>query len=125
MPNHIHLIWRQNKMNGRETPFGSLLKHTAHRLLNELKRNGNASKYKVDASNKQYKIWKRDSLAVELYSREVAMQKIDYIHANPVSGVWKLGKDDLDYFYSSARYYESGIDDFGFLNNLFILFDGE
>ncbi|MDB5201282.1 MAG: transposase [Ferruginibacter sp.] len=30
MPNHVHLIWRQNKMNGKETPFWSFLKYTAH-----------------------------------------------------------------------------------------------
>ena len=24
MPNHIHLIWQQNKLNGKETPKGSL-----------------------------------------------------------------------------------------------------
>ncbi|MDB5203279.1 MAG: transposase [Ferruginibacter sp.] len=30
MPNHVHLIWRQNKMNEKETPFGSFLKYTAH-----------------------------------------------------------------------------------------------
>jgi putative transposase len=23
MPNHMHIIWRQNKLNGKETPQGS------------------------------------------------------------------------------------------------------
>ena len=30
MPNHIHLILRQNNLNGKKTPKGSFLKHTAH-----------------------------------------------------------------------------------------------
>ena len=30
MPNHVHIIWRQNKLNGKETPQGSFLKYTAH-----------------------------------------------------------------------------------------------
>ena len=30
MPNHIHLIWRVNEMNGKETAQGSFLKYTAH-----------------------------------------------------------------------------------------------
>ena len=30
MPNHIHLIWRQNNLNAKETPKGSFLKNTAH-----------------------------------------------------------------------------------------------
>jgi hypothetical protein len=32
---------------------------------------------------------------------------------------WNLAKDYLDYYYSSARFYEIGVDEFGFLNNLF------
>lgn len=30
MPNHIHLIWQQNNLNGKETPKGSFMKYTAH-----------------------------------------------------------------------------------------------
>jgi len=30
MPNHMHLIWRVNEPNGKESPQGSLLKYTAH-----------------------------------------------------------------------------------------------
>jgi len=51
---------------------------------------------------------------VEIYSRRVARQKLNYIHFNLVSNHWKLSKDDLDFYYSSARFYEKGIDDFGF-----------
>ena len=125
MPNHIHLIWRQNNLNGKETPKGSFLKHTAHLFLKELKANGNLKHYEVNQANKNHEIWQRDSLGVEIYSREVAKQKLDYIHFNPVTGKWKLSKDDLDYHFSSARYYETGIDDFGFLNNIFNIFNGD
>lgn len=31
MPNHIHLIWRTNELNGKETAQGSFLKYTAHK----------------------------------------------------------------------------------------------
>ena len=124
MPNHIHLIWKQNRLNGKETPFGSFLKFTAHSLLRDLKLANCEHKYKVDASNKEYEIWKRDSLAVEIYSKEVAIQKIEYIHANPLTGKWRLAKDDISYYYSSAKFYETGQDDFGFLNDIFFEFDG-
>jgi len=30
MPSHIHIIWRSNQMNGKETALGSFLKCTAH-----------------------------------------------------------------------------------------------
>ena len=65
----------------------------------------------------------KETLSIEVYSRAVAKQKLEYIHFNPVSGVWQLSKDDLNYHYSSARFYESGIDDFGFLHDLYEEFD--
>ena len=37
MPNHIHLIWRTNEMNGKETAQGSFLKYTAHQFKKILK----------------------------------------------------------------------------------------
>ena len=64
-------------------------------------------------------ISKRYSLDIEIYDKKIAHQKLNYIHFNPVSGKWKLSKNDLDYYYSSARFYETGIDEFGFLKNLF------
>ena len=30
----------------------------------------------------------------------------------------------MDYYYSPAMFYETGIDKFGFLNNLYTVFDG-
>jgi hypothetical protein len=36
-----------------------------------------------------------------------------------------VAKDDISDYYSSAKFYETGIDEFGFLNNLFTVFDGE
>ena len=125
MPNHIHFIWRQNKLNGKETPQGSFLKYTAHEFLKKLKISGQSKMYEVNAANKKHELWQRDSLSVEIYSKSVAIQKLQYIHFNPVSGKWKLSKDDLDYHYSSARFYETGLDEFGFLTNLYQVFDGE
>ena len=125
MPTHIHLIWQQNECSGKETPKRSFMKFTAHEFKKHLKLKGSLEAYKVDAANKAYEFWQRDSLGIEIWSREVAQQKLDYIHANPVKGKWMLAKDDISYHYSSARFYEFGIDEFGFLNNLYQVFDGE
>lgn len=124
MPDHLHIIWQQNKLNGKETPQGSFLKYTAHEFLKKLKISGQSGLYEVNAANKKHEIWQRDSLSVEIYNRRVAEQKLQYIHANPVSGKWQLSEDDISYKYSSARFYETGVDDFGFLHNLYTLFDG-
>jgi putative transposase len=125
MPNHVHIIWQQNKLNGKETPQGSFLKYTAHEFLKKLKTSAQSHLYEVNAANKKHEIWQRDSLSVEIYSRAVAIQKLRYIHFNPVSGKWQLSKDDLGYYYSSARFYETGVDEFGFLTNLYKVFDGD
>jgi len=47
MPNHLHLIWKQNNMNGKETPQGSFLKYTAPEFLKGLKLKGENHKYAV------------------------------------------------------------------------------
>ncbi|MDP4264027.1 MAG: hypothetical protein Q8941_15975 [Bacteroidota bacterium] len=43
MPDHLHLVWRTNELNGKETAQGSFLKYTAHEfrkmLYKEDKRN--------------------------------------------------------------------------------------
>jgi len=125
MPNHIHLIWQLNGANGKESTKSSLLKFTAHEFKKKLKSTKELEDYKVQAANKAYEFWQRDSLGIEIWSRKVAMQKLDYIHGNPVVGKWQLAKDDISYNYSSAKFYEYGIDEFGFLNNLYKEFDGD
>jgi putative transposase len=107
MPNHIHLIWRTSALNGKETAQASFLKFTPHEFKKMLKHNSTElQKYAVDAHNKKYEFWQRDSLAVLLYSRQVMLQKLHYIHLNPLAAHWNLANEPWNYCYSSARYYE-------------------
>lgn len=120
MPNHIHLIWKVNEQNGKETTVGSFLKYTAHEFKKILKATDQSElmKYKVQARNKEYEFWQRDSLAIHLYTPKVIYQKLNYIHANPVAEKWQLTSDPCDYHYSSARFYEKGVVDFPFIKDL-------
>lgn len=120
MPNHVHLIWRINEMNGKETLQGSFLKYTAHEFKKILKtdKDNSLASYAVDAHHKGHEFWKRDSLAVHLFSKEIAYQKLDYIHYNPCAEYWQLAKEPADYLFSSAKYYETGVNDFAFLKDL-------
>ena len=120
MPNHIHLIWRTNELNGHETAQGSFLKFTAHEFKKMLNREGGSKlkNYEINAANKKYEFWQRDSLAVHVYTQEVAYQKLDYIHYNPCVGHWHLVNDICDYKYSSAKYYEMGVKEFTFIKDL-------
>lgn len=120
MPNHIHLIWRINEFNGKETPQGSFLKFTAHSFKKILLATtpSELTRYAVQASNKLYEFWLRDSLAIHLYSRKVALQKLHYIHMNPLAEHWQLCSTPADYAYSSAKYYEHNEKNFDFLKDL-------
>jgi REP element-mobilizing transposase RayT len=120
MPSHMHLIWQINGPNGKESPHGSLLKYTAHQFKKHLKMHdpGRLQSFRVDAANKQYEFWKRDSLAVLLFSRKVIFQKLDYIHNNPVAKHWRLAPSPEDYRFSSAPYYIYGLDEFGILTHI-------
>jgi REP element-mobilizing transposase RayT len=120
MPNHVHLIWRINEINGKETTQGSFLKYTAHEFKKMLKtdKDNNLAFYAVNAHNKNFEFWQRDSLAVHLFTKEVAYQKLDYIHFNPCTANWQLAKDPSQYLYSSAKFYEMGDHNYPFLKDL-------
>lgn len=120
MPNHIHLIWRINEMNGKETSQGSFLKYTAYEFKNILKtdKENSLATYAVKAQNKEYEFWQRDSLALHLFTEEVAYQKLDYTHYNPCTEYWQLAKDSCDYLFSSAKFYEMGEMNYTFLKDL-------
>ena len=76
MPNHIHLIWKTKAHNGKETAQGSFLKYTAHEFKKMLYTENQDAllSYQVDANNKEHEFWQRDSLAIWLYSKEIAFQ---------------------------------------------------
>ncbi len=119
MPNHIHLIWRIKELNGKETAQGSFLKYTAHEFKKQLVKEGKSlSNYSVDASNKKYEFWQRDSLAIPLFTEKVAYQKLDYLHHNPCAAYWQLVKDPVDYYYSTASFYFFGQKKFDFVKDL-------
>lgn len=120
MPNHVHLIWRINYNNPKETTVGSFKKFTAHEFLKKL-RNENPNelnKYEVLANNKQYEFWQRDSLAIPLFTKEVAFQKLDYLHKNPIAEKWNLANEPIDYKFSTALFYENGIKNYSFIKDL-------
>jgi putative transposase len=125
MPNHIHLIWETNKPNGKEMPHQSFLKFTGHQFKKLLSDKYPAwlSEFKIEAVNKQYEFWQRDSLAFPLFSKSIINQKMDYVHLNPVSGKWQLAASSVDYRFSSAAFYNSGIDEFGILTHIGAVFD--
>ena len=117
MDNHIHLIWQMMWDIDPEAVQRDFLKYTAQRIKKDLQKNHPEVllQFKVDAKDREYQFWKRNPLSVELRKHAVFRQKLDYIHWNPVkAGMCKLPEE---YKYSSALFYETGIDNWGFLEH--------
>ncbi len=56
-----------------------------------------------------HKVFKDSFDGKPIFSEKFLLQKLNYIHHNPVSGKWKLAKDFVSYEHSSASFYEDGI----------------
>ena len=121
MPNHVHIIWELNSMNGKELPDTSFTKFTAHQFKRELQANHpqilELDCFISDKNDRAYQFWQRDPLAIKIFSREIMRQKLEYIHLNPLHERWNLADRPENYYWSSAKFYETGIDDFGFLTH--------
>ena len=93
MENHIHLIWQILPDNDPEAVQRDFLKYTAQRIKKDLQKNHPAvlAYFKVDAKDREYQFWERNALSVELRNHTVFIQKMEYIHWNPVkAGICKL-----------------------------------
>ncbi|MEO7048139.1 MAG: transposase [Ferruginibacter sp.] len=119
MPNHIHLIWQIQNNYTREKIQLRFLKYTAQQMKFRLidTKNPALQDYIVNASDRQYQFWERNPLSIDLWNKDVLIQKLIYIHNNPLSGKWNLVNYPEEYKYSSALFYEEGIDIFGLLTH--------
>ncbi len=124
MPNHIHLIWEMKAINGKETPYASFNKFTAHQFQKLLRLNSPESlnHFKVEETERKYRFWQRNALAILMDSKEKVIQKMEYIHNNPLQERWNLVLTPEDYQWSSAKFYETGEDEFNFLTSISTVF---
>jgi len=63
---------------------------------------------------KKHQVFKLSFDAKLCFSESMLEKKLDYIHANPVSGKWNLASDFIHYKHSSAAFYEK--DEIGCVN---------
>jgi putative transposase len=117
MINHMHLIWQPTFAFTPSDIQASLMKQTAKQLKLALSKSDAVAleDFKVNKYDRNYQIWQRDSLSIELRTHAVFMQKLEYIHYNPVKA--GLCTNPEDYYYSSARFYATGVDSFGMLTH--------
>ena len=117
MKNHIHLIWQTLPDSTPEMIQASFMKFTARKIKLDLVQQHPLvlEKFRVNAKDREYQFWERNPLSIDLFTNHVFMQKLEYIHWNPVkAGLCFLPEE---YYYSSAKFYHTGIDNFGMLTH--------
>jgi putative transposase len=73
--------------------------------------------YATEQKDRNYIFWQRDPLAILIRDRKMASEKIDYMHYNPMQSHWQLCNDLIEYRFSSAKFYESGENEFKMLTH--------
>ncbi|MBI3950794.1 MAG: transposase [Acidobacteria bacterium] len=106
MPDHVHLLtdspYKPSEVSRR-------LKGTiAHRVIEYLKEKGYESslrklRHEEWKRHHRYSLWGHESNVFSVFSESVFMQKVNYIHQNPVRA--GLVERAIDYRWSSARYW--------------------
>jgi len=117
MDNHIHLIWQMMGDIKPQAVQRDFMKYTAQKIKQDLIKNHPAvlAHFKVDAKDREYQFWERNALSIELKTLEIFKQKLEYIHYNPVmAGLCNLPEE---YKYSTAGFYETGVNDWGFVTH--------
>jgi Transposase and inactivated derivatives len=115
MPSHIHLICRANdESDGLSRFVQDFKKHTAREIVHWVKSDNRESRadwlkqvfmyHAKPKSNKStYQVWQRSNQPKLCQHPKFIMQKLNYIHNNPVKDGWVDRPED--YIYSSARDY--------------------
>jgi REP element-mobilizing transposase RayT len=117
MNNHIHLLWRIQDEHNREDVQRDFLRFTSQQMLKVLRNTDQdvMIEFFVGARDRKFQVWERNSLSTEIWNERVFIQKLEYIHNNPVRA--KLCELPEQYFYSSAKFYLNGENDFEFLEH--------
>lgn len=117
MPNHIHLIWQMQPLIHPKHVQRDFLKYTAQQMKYHMQQHDPEMlrAFFVGAADRRYQFWERNPLSIALWSHAVYRQKLDYIHFNPVRA--GLCTCPEEYLYSSARFYETEVDNWGFLSH--------
>ncbi|MFA6057438.1 MAG: transposase [Taibaiella sp.] len=115
MDNHIHIIWCIHHPFTREQVQRDFLKFTAQAIKFDLITSHPQvlPHFSVEAKDRKFQFWERNPLSMDLWNEAIVIQKLTYVHENPVKA--GIVANPSNYKYSSAMFYETGIDTFGFL----------
>jgi REP element-mobilizing transposase RayT len=116
MPNHVHLLLH---LNDSEKTVNAILgngkRFMAYEIVKRLKAMGRIDLLTIlsESISPEERIRKKKHRVFEpsydiklCYSDKFMIQKLEYMHANPIVGKWNLASSIVDYLHSSAAYYE-------------------
>jgi REP element-mobilizing transposase RayT len=117
MPNHIHFMIYFNGNGYLNTLIGNGKRFMAYEIisvLQSMEKNTILARLKKEVSifeylrGKLHQVWERTVDIKECRTERFALQKLNYIHINPMKGKWKLCETIIDYPHSSAIFYVTG-----------------
>ncbi len=111
------MIWQIQSGHEREAVQRDFLKYTSQSIIRDLKKNHPKvlERFYVEAKDRKYQLWERNPLSIDLWTKEVFMQKMEYIHYSPVAVGLCIYPEE--YKYSSAKFYETGMDEFDIITH--------
>ena len=119
MPNHFHAIIHLrneksslNKLvaNGKRFMAYEIVKRLQEKKEDAILERLALGVSKTDKKKGQkHRVFETSFDAKYVESDKFILQKLDYIHHNPVTGKWNLAAEFTDYEHSSASYYELGV----------------
>ena len=107
MPDHLHLLTDQPKTSAEVLRYVKGL--TARRVIDYVKeKNYESSLKKLQHDDwkreHKYSLWQQEKNVFSIFSERMFMQKVNYIHLNPVRA--ELVERAIDYPWSSARIWQ-------------------
>jgi REP element-mobilizing transposase RayT len=116
MPNHMHfLIYIPDQAPPVNKLIGNGKRFMAYEIVKRLKQKNETGILQKLSScvpererrkNKLHNVFEPSFDAKAIVTEKFLVQKLNYIHANPISGKWDLVNDYRKYPYSSAGFYE-------------------
>ncbi|NTS39568.1 hypothetical protein HRG84_01505 [Flavisolibacter sp. BT320] len=118
MPNHVHLLlYFCATGQPLNTVIGNGKRFIGYEIIRRLKAKGADAVLHLlkegvspveSKKGKLHQLW-QDTFDVKVCRTEkFILQKLNYLHANPCRGRWKLCNEPYEYEHSSAEFYEIG-----------------
>lgn len=113
MSSHVHLIISTESGNLSDI-MRDMKRHTSKTILKAIEENTQESRRdwllwmferagKYNKNNEKYQFWQQNNHPIELSTHQMMIQRLDYLHNNPVES--GAVEHPPDYLYSSAKDY--------------------